>query len=391
LKPKIRRRLAATGLLLIVLVASFHLFVPDLVAARYNTVAGSAGPVNEAALRLHKTLRVADLHTDALLWSRDLLVRSDEGHLDLPRLLDGGVGLQVFSAVNQVPFGLNLERSRADGFDQLALLTLAQGWPPRTWGSSLQRVLYQAERLTVLGHNSQGRLRIATSAGALPRAMSEKGANSTVVAVLAIEGGQALEGELANLERLYAAGYRMLGLVHFLDNQIGGSAHGVAKGGLTEFGARVVQRMEALGMAVDLAHASESLMRDVARVATRPLVVSHTGVRGTCDNTRNLSDEMLNLVASTGGLIGIGFWSTAVCGDDARAIARAFHYAAGRIGVEHLALGSDFDGAVTTPFDAAGLPILTEALLAAGFDAEEVSAIMGDNALRVLRTLLPER
>ena len=379
--------LAAVALLVAGLAAGFRFVLPDIVAARYNPVSGGGQDANEAARRLHATLAVVDLHSDALLWSRDLAARGQHGHVDLPRLLEGGVALQVFSAVNQVPLGLNIERNRADGFDQLGLLVAAQGWPPRTWRSPLQRALYQAERLRALAAGSEGRLRIATTAAELPSPSAAPA--GAVVGMLAIEGGQALEGELANVERLHAAGYRMIGLVHFFDNEIGGSAHGLAKGGLTGFGAEVIRRMEALGMAVDLAHASEPLFRNVAAQATRPLVVSHSGVRGTCDNARNLSDEMLELVAASGGLVGIGFWPTAVCGDGPEAIARAIHYAADRIGVAHVALGSDFDGAVATPFDAAGLPALTGALLAAGFHAGEVSAIMGGNALRVLRELLP--
>ena len=118
------------------------------------------------------------------------------------------------------------------------------------------------------------------------------------------------------------------------------------------------------------------------------MVVSHTGVKGTCDNARNLSDAHLRGVARTGGVVGIGFWETAVCGRRG-ALARAMRHAVAVAGIDHVALGSDFDGAVSTPFDAAGLPVLTEALLAEGFDDEEIARIMGGNAVRVLRSALP--
>ena len=155
-------------------------------------------------------------------------------------------------------------------------------------------------------------------------------------------------------------------------------------------GRELVRRMEARGVLVDLAHASERTFADVLAMATRPVVVSHTGVRGTCDNPRNLSDEQLRGVAATGGLVGVGFWETATCGRDARAVARAARHAARVAGVRHVALGSDFDGAVATPFDSTGLAQLTDALLAEGFTDEEVALVMGGNVARLLAESLPE-
>jgi microsomal dipeptidase-like Zn-dependent dipeptidase len=112
-------------------------------------------------------------------------------------------------------------------------------------------------------------------------------------------------------------------------------------------------------------------------------------VRGTCDNSRNLSDEEVRKVAATGGVIGVGFWETATCGTDARAIARAARHVAEVAGVRHVALGSDFDGAVATPFDATGLAQITDALLAEGFTEEEVALVMGGNIARLLAATLP--
>jgi microsomal dipeptidase-like Zn-dependent dipeptidase len=147
--------------------------------------------------------------------------------------------------------------------------------------------------------------------------------------------------------------------------------------------------MEQKKMIVDLAHASDRTVDDVLSMATRPVVVSHAGVRGTCDNRRNLSDTQLRAIAGNGGVVGIGYWPTAVCGKDARAIARAIRHAVRVAGIGHVGLGSDFDGAVTTPFDAAGLPLLTEALLAEGFTEEDVARIMGGNVLGLLERGLP--
>jgi membrane dipeptidase len=170
---------------------------------------------------------------------------------------------------------------------------------------------------------------------------------------------------------------------------VSGSAHGVRRHGLTELGRRVIERMEQKRMTVDLAHASAQTIDDVLAIATRPVVVSHTGVRGTCDNNRNLSDVQLQRIARNGGILGIGYWKTATCGTDAKAIARAIRYSVGVAGIDHVALGSDYDGAVSVPFDAAGLVELTDALLEAGFDREQLRKIMGGNVLRVLRSNLP--
>ena len=143
-------------------------------------------------------------------------------------------------------------------------------------------------------------------------------------------------------------------------------------------------------MLVDVAHASEQTLKDVLASATRPVVVSHTGVKGTCDNARNLSDEEVRGVAATGGVVGVGFWEAATCGTDARSVARAARYVARLVGVDHVALGSDFDGAVAEPFDASGLVQVTDALLAEGFAEDEVRLIMGGNVLRVLSETLPK-
>ena len=118
-------------------------------------------------------------------------------------------------------------------------------------------------------------------------------------------------------------------------------------------------------------------------------MVSHTGVKGTCNNPRNLSDDELRAVAKTGGVIGIGLWDTATCGTDVRATARAIRYAASIVGTDHVALGSDFDGSVTTPFDAGGWVLLTEALMQEDFSAEEIRQIMGGNVVRLLVQGLP--
>ena len=346
-------------------------------------------PVSPAASDLHERMTIVDLHADSLLWGRDLLQRADRGHVDVPRLIEGNMALQVFAMPTKVPRHLNIERND-DRTDDIRLVALVQGWPRATWRSLLARAEHQAGRLAAMAVASGGRLVLVRSAADLDALLARRAAGEAVVGgVLAIEGAHALDGDPANVDRLVAAGYRMVGLAHFFDNAFGGSAHGTAKGGLTAAGRDLVQRLEERSTLVDLAHASAAVIDDVLAIAKRPVVVSHTGVRGTADNVRNLTDDQLCRIAATDGLIGIGFWPTASGGDDALSIARAAAHAVAVIGAEHVALGSDFDGAVPVPFDASGLALLTDALLAEGLDEATIAAVMGGSAIELLRQCLP--
>ena len=380
-----------TIVLAAVVAVVFFGVLPREAAKRNNPVAELPPyPVSAAAGELHASLFVADLHADSLLWGRDLLVHDTIGQLDIPRLIKGNVGLQVFSAVTQVPFNRNLRENSSDSADIITLLAVAGRWPVRTWTSVKQRALYLADKLQVFADNSDGQLLLVRSQADLRRYLSGRTRNSAMVAgLLALEGAQVLEGEVRNVDVMHAAGYRMLGLVHLFDNATGGSAHGEQKQGLTAFGRAVVERAEALHMLVDMAHASPEMFDDVLAMVTRPVVSSHTGVQGTCEGSRNLTDAQLRAIAATGGVIGIGYWPNASCGEDLAAIIRSMRYTADLVGVEHLALGSDFDGSVQTPFDTAGVAQLTAGLLADGFTEQDVAKIMGGNVLRLLQTTLP--
>jgi membrane dipeptidase len=357
---------------------------------RHNPVGPEpAEPVSGRALALHATLRVADLHADSLLWGRDLLEWGDRGHVDVPRLIAGGVALQVLSASVRVPRNLNITRNE-DTSDQVLALALAKRWPPRTWTSSLARALHLASNAGRLTARSGGTFRVILTREDLAEYLHVRAESPAMTAgLLSIEGAQALDGDPANVDVVADAGYRMISPAHFYDTAFGGSAHGVERGGLTDLGRQMVRRMEARGVLLDVAHASAATIDDALAVSTRPVVASHTGVRGIRDNARNLSDAQLDGIAATGGLVGIGFWPTACGGDDAAAIARSIAYAVERIGPEHVALGSDWDGAVRVPFDAAGVVRLTDALLDAGLDDASIRAVMGENVLRVLAQALP--
>jgi len=379
---------------LVILVAALLLFftvVPAVVESYMNrTLHPPPYTASPAARALHRKLLIADLHADSLLWGRNLLAHGSRGHVDIPRLIAGNVALQVFTTVTKSPRGLNIEMND-DRSDDLTLLMFAQLRPPSTWTSLTARALDQASHLRRFAEQSGGRLAVIRSAADLARYLDRRRADPQITAgLLGIEGAHALDGKLENLAVLYDAGFRYIGLAHFFDTDFAGSAHGMLKGGLTEKGSELVRQMEQRRMIVDLAHSSPRTIDDVLALATRPVIVSHSGVKGTCNNTRNLSDEQFRGVARTGGVIGIGYWDTAVCGTDAHAIARAIRYAVGVVGADHVALGSDFDGATTTPFDTSGLVLITDALLQEGLSEDEIAKIMGGNVFRLLAESLPQ-
>jgi len=380
---------AAVGALLLLIILGFGV-VPGIVARSMNvTLDGASGTVSAEASALHQTLLVADLHSDALLWDRDLLKRGTWGHTDVPRLVEGRIAVQSFTTVTKTPKAMNIEANAGDT-DNITLLAVMQLWPRSTWSSLLARALHQADKLHATEARSEGRLTILKTGDDLEAYLGRRSTNDDITAgFLGIEGTHALEGDLANVDRLFDAGFRMFGLTHFFDNEVGGSAHGVDKDGLSDLGYDVIRRMEALGILVDLAHASPALIDDVLGIATRPIVVSHSGVKGTCDNRRNLDDERLAAIAATGGVIGIGLWETAVCGVTPADWARAVRYTADLVGVDYVGLGSDWDGAVAAMVDASQTVHLTQALLDADFEDEEIRKVMGGNVIRVLGEVLP--
>jgi microsomal dipeptidase-like Zn-dependent dipeptidase len=385
-----KKLLILLALLALLALAVFFLVVPAEVGKRMNaTLTPPPYQASEPAHELHRKLIVADLHADSLLWGRNLNQRASWGHVDIPRLIDGNVALQAFTVVTKTPMGLNIERND-DRTDNILLLAIAQRWPLVTLRSLKERAVYQAGRLEQMAARSGGRLTVIKTSGDLDRFLERRQHEQGIVGgILGIEGAHALDGKLENVDALVDAGFRMMSPTHFFDNQVGGSAHGMAKGGLTSLGRDVVRRMESKGMLVDLAHASAKTINDVLSIATKPVVVSHTGVRGTCDNNRNLSDNQLRNIAQKGGVIGIGYWDTAVCGTDASAIARAIRYAVNTVGVDHVGLGSDYDGAIAAPFDTSGVVEITDALLKEKFTDEEVAKIMGGNVVRLWQTSLP--
>nr|WP_237438135.1 dipeptidase [Alteraurantiacibacter buctensis] len=368
------------------LLAAFFLLAPGIAERQMNVVDGGPLPeVSDEARALHASLTVVDLHADTLLWQRSILDRADRGHVDLPRLKDGNVALQVLSSVTKSPAGLNNETNSAEARDDITLLAVAQLQPVPTWTSLLQRTLFHAAKLAQAVERSEGALVPVTDNAGLAALLDARATRQRPVGVmLSVEGLHDLEGDVANLPRLYDAGVRMAGLTHFFDNELAGSMHGEAKGGLTPMGRDVVRQMERMGMIVDIAHCSHACVAEVLAMARRPVVSSHGGVQATCPGNRNLTDDEIRGVAATGGVIGIGYWDSAVCDISPAGIVRAMVHVRNLVGIAHVALGSDFDGTVTTRFDTAHLVQITQGLLRAGFSEGEIRAVMGGNALRVI-------
>ena len=365
-------------------------WLPEFVANRFNPITANLSPVESAATQeLHQQLRVADLHADSLLWGRDLSQLGRGGHVDVPRLIQGRVALQVFTVVTKVPSPLRLKGNSGES-DDIIKLALVQRWPLSTWFSLKARASFQAKRLLKLEKTTKGQFSIIRTQTDLKKYLERQSKNPEQTAgILGLEGAHALEGKLANLEELYDVGYRVIGLAHFFDNELAGSQHGLSEQGLTPLGKEAVRKMDELKLVIDVAHASEATIDDVLAITSRSVMASHTGVQGTCDSSRNLSDEQIRKIANSGGLIGIGFWPRATCGNSPQEIVQAIDYVAKLVGVEHVSLGSDFDGAVGVPFDVADMIQVTHELLETGFTTEDVKKIMGENVIHLFQNTLP--
>jgi len=313
-----------------------------------------------------------DLHADTLLWAHwlgyDVHRRHTPpfpraafgGHVDLPRMLEGGMGAQFFGLVS------------------LPLMRKTSG---------LARSVHA--QIDVL---DEAILRRPTSLGKVRTAEElEAGrAEGRVGALLGIEGAHALEGELDNLDAFARRGVRYLGLLHFSANEAGYPAYGRGRhdsDGLTSWGHALVERCEDKGVLVDLAHINRAGFLDACVQAKRPLIVSHTGVTGAFSHWRNIDDDQLRAVAGKGGCVGVIFCPRYLGGDGLEPVVRHIRHVLDVAGEDTPALGSDWDGFIipTRPLcDPLGLPLLVEALLADGVSERAVGKILRGNVMRVL-------
>jgi membrane dipeptidase len=327
---------------------------------------------SERARALHRQHPPIDLHADTLMWSSwlgyDLHVRHEPplwraafgGHVDTPRLRDGGLGAQFFSLVS------------------LPIARRARGLA--------QSVRAQIDVLSEAIERRPDELRLARSA----EDVEAGGRAGAIAALLGIEGAHALEGDLDNVEVFARLGVRYLGLLHFSANEAGHPAYGPGRSddtGLTPWGFDLVRRCEANGVLVDLAHINRKGFLDACSVAQAPPIVSHTGVLGAFDHWRNIDDSQLRAVADKGGVVGVIFCPRYLGGRGLDDVVRHMVHILDVVGEDAPALGSDWDGFILPTPDLAdprGLPLLTDALLDAGVPERIVGKILRGNVMRVL-------
>ncbi len=383
------RRIAA--IVLVLLIAGLW-YLPYGLEPLFNRVdPHPPHEVSATAAKLHNQSIIMDWHADSLLWKRDINRQVSHGHVDVARLQQGNVGLQMFTVVTKSPSGQNYQQNDADS-DRITSLVVAQRWPISTWGSLYSRAAYQADKLALAISESDQRLMWVRNQQELSNWLAKRERGEKVVgALLGMEGAHPLEGDLSNLQRFYDMGYRMIGLQHFFDNQLGGSLHGLSQQGLTDWGKQAIAEMDRLELIIDVAHSSEAVVRDVLSLTKRPIVVSHTGFKGQCDSARNISDALMQEIAQAGGLIAVGYWPGAVCDHSPRGIAKMIEYGISLVGADAVALGSDFDGSVETQLDTSEIAAITHELLALGVSATDIRKVLGENSVTFLQKVLPSR
>jgi len=376
-----KKILFALGVVILLYFVSTWL-IPSYIEGQRNPVKFPAPyAVSTEAQEMYYNLDfIADLHCDALLWGRDLTKKGTVGHVDFPRMREANVGLEMFTIVSKSPAGQNMKSNSEDAFDNITALTIAKGESPSNWYSLINRTLSQSKDLADFVEEENGKVIFIKSKSDLEKLIiARKSDKSVIGAMLGIEGAHALEGDIQNLDLVYAAGVRMIGPTHFFDNELGGSAHGENLGGLTDFGKKVIRKMNKLGIFIDLAHCSPAIVEDVLNISTEPVMVSHTGVRAVLDSQRNLSDDQIKKIAANEGIIGIAFFDMAVGEPELPNIIASIRHIRNLVGIQHVSLGSDYDGSVAVPFDITGLPLIVDGLIQDGFTKQEIRAVMGEN------------
>lgn len=315
----------------------------------------------------HKQLIVVDGHCDTILemfkTNRSLKNHSVDGHVDLQRLIEGGVRVQFFAAFIESiykPF------------------------------NCLTRVMQLIDYFYHQIEACDDLIRVGLSKTKIKKYIRD----GKLVAILGIEGGEALNGDLSVLRNLYRLGVRLLGLTWNQRNQLAdGADENNTGGGLTKFGVQVVKEMNRLGMMIDLSHISERGFWDVLEKSSDPVIVSHANCYKLCNHQRNLKDEQIKALAAKGGMMGMSFVPEflGAGNTDIDDLVNHIVHVAGLVGTDILALGSDFDGINQTTKgleDCTCYPSITGKLLERGFTKNEVRAIMGKNMLRFINLVI---
>ncbi len=347
-------------------------------------------PASATAQRIIHQSPPIDLHADSLLWNRDLLQESDVGHADIPRWQAANFDTQVFSIVTEVPFGTS-DRIYFGGSDIFNIHCFWNCWPSKTYSSRLQRALLQIDKFDSFVASSQGKLtKITNKNEFIAHQKTLQNKTHSLGGILSIEGAQALDSNLENLNILASRGVRILGLVHLINNNFAASSSGGnTDTGLSPLGEKLIRAAENSNITLDLAHSSPKTIDEALLIAKKPFLVTHTGLKGVCPNVRNLSDTQAKAVVAKGGIIGIAFFKRAVCGNTVQDVAKSIVYATRLLGAQSVALGSDFDGSVSVPIRAPEIPVLADALLQQGLTEAEIAMIFSKNVTRFFEQNLP--
>lgn len=322
------------------------------------------------AMTLHYNSIIFDGHCDTLLevldGKRRLNERSTEGHIDLPRLREGGVTAQVFA------------------------IFIEDKYLP---GKAARQTLRVLDTLyNELAANTDS-LVLATKAEDIEKAKK----TGKVAAVVGIEGAESLEGELGLLRMFHRLGVRLLTVAWSRRNE---AADGIQEartgGGLTNFGLKLVEECNRLGIMVDISHLAPAGVQDILEVSSQPVIASHSNAYALCPHPRNLTDQQLAALAEKGGVVGVTFVPSFITEDRKEAslekLLDHIDHIVQVAGVDHVGLGSDFDGFSPPPpvglEDVTRLPDITSGLLNRGYGEDEIRKILGGNFLRVFRQVV---
>lgn len=319
---------------------------------------------------LHFSSLVVDTHCDTILrvirskGAYRLREAHTEGHVDIPRLRQGGVGLQFFAAYIEPQYK-----------------------PDR----SIKRVLQLLDCFYEELADNPDSLHLVLSVADLAEAKRQ----NKIGALISIEGGEALEGDLSVLRMLHRLGVRSIGLTWNERNLI---AEGVgecrSKGGLTDFGVAAIKEMNRLGIIVDVSHLSEPGFWDVIDVSDKPIIASHSNAKSLCNHVRNLTDDQIKALAKNGGVMGLNMCDEFLHSNEPATIEHVMDHIAhvfSLVGSKHIGIGADLDGITRPPIgleDVSKFPALTEAMLRRGYSEEQVRDVLGENYLRVLKAVI---
>lgn len=356
-----------------------------------------------AALPPIRNIPIFDGHNDTLLalhlpefsegHERAFFTQSEHGHIDLPRALAGGMGGGFFAIFTPSPSSQDAPMPGGSGQKTSYAIPIAAEVDQSV---ALKFTVDLAANLFRIEREGKGKLKVVRNVAEMAQCL----ADGTFAMIFHIEGAEAIDTDLNALETLYQAGLRSIGIVWSRPNIF---ASGVPFAfpsspdtgpGLTEAGKRLVKACNELGILVDLSHLNEKGFWDVAKLSDAPLVATHSGAHALCASARNLTDKQLDAVRASGGMVGVNFHVGFLRADGKRdgsttpltEIVRHLDYMVERMGIDHVAFGSDFDGA-TMPGDlrdVAGLPKLMDALTKAGYDEAAQRQIAYGNWLRVL-------